>query len=304
MTHFNTDDSFGHYPPAVIIMLTLVICLLGSMIGGGILFGWAAVNGITITDLVTGLDENAPLDRRNEVRCYTMLNHLTTFVLPALLTAAILFRSRLWSWLRLHRSPTLRYMLVGAALMIAAFPLVQLSLWVNQQFPLPDWMTSMEEDTGAMIKGLLLMESPVELLFNLLIIAVLPGIGEELIFRGLIQQSLQKWLRSPHLAIWVTAAVFSAIHFQFEGFLPRMILGALLGYLFYWTHNLWIPIFAHFVTNGLQVVGAFFTKDLIGEIEGAEATPNWIAVLLSVALVIFIIRYFQQQYAKTEQSVT
>ncbi|MFK7936534.1 MAG: lysostaphin resistance A-like protein [Saprospiraceae bacterium] len=288
----NTTPNHPNYPPPVIILLTFITCLFGGLLGGGILFGIAAAQGMEITQLIGGLSEESTLGERNAVRFYTMINHLTTFVLPALFAAWFLFRKEMWQWLKMHVTPQSTKVIAGAALMVAAFPLVQLSLWLNQQLPLPEWMMTMENDTGDMIKGLLVMDSPVELLFNLLIIAVLPGLGEELVFRGLIQQSFRKWFGNPHVAIWVTAFIFSAIHFQFAGFLPRMILGALLGYLFYWTNNLWVPIVAHFVTNGLQVIGAFAAKDLLGDLEQAEVEPNWLAAAVSVVLVTLIVRYF------------
>jgi len=97
-----------------------------------------------------------------------------------------------------------------------------------------------------------------ELLLNLVVIALLPALGEELIFRGIIQQKLAASWQQPQLAIWATAIIFSSIHLQFQGFFPRVLLGAALGYLFMWTRNLWIPIFAHFVFNASQILVQYF----------------------------------------------
>ena len=98
-------------------------------------------------------------------------------------------------------------------------------------------------------------------LFNLLIIAIIPALGEELFFRGYLQQTITKWTISPHIGIIITAVLFSAIHFQFYGLIPRFILGVLLGYIFLWSNNLWLPIIAHFVNNAQVLIISFVFKD-------------------------------------------
>jgi hypothetical protein len=96
------------------------------------------------------------------------------------------------------------------------------------------------------------------LIVNLLLMALLPALAEELTFRGILQRLIGKKQEDkgivPHMAIWVTAIVFSAIHMQFYGFIPRMLMGALFGYVFVWTGSLWVPIVMHFVNNGMAVL--------------------------------------------------
>ena len=93
---------------------------------------------------------------------------------------------------------------------------------------------------------------------NILIIAVIPALGEELLFRGVIQQLFLKWNGKVHLSIWLTAFIFSAVHMQFLGFFPRLILGAVLGYMLVWSGSLWLPIIAHFTNNAFAVVVTYF----------------------------------------------
>ena len=146
----------------------------------------------------------------------------------------------------------------------------------------------MEATAEGMLRSLLVMESPAELLLNLLVMAVLPAIGEELLFRGVLQQKIERLSQRPHLAIWSTAFVFSAIHMQFEGFLPRMLLGAALGYLFYWTRNLWVPIVAHFVFNGAQVAAQYFAREQFGQLELEQAeSPHWLAAAVGLAVMVW-----------------
>jgi membrane protease YdiL (CAAX protease family) len=136
----------------------------------------------------------------------------------------------------------------------------------------------MENSAMGMLRSLLVMKGPEELLFNLLVVAALPAVGEELLFRGLVQRSVERWSGRSHLAVWITAVVFSAVHMQFEGFLPRLLLGAALGYLFLWTRNLWAPIVAHFVFNGAQVVAQYAAGDRIEALRAGEVQdPQWLA---------------------------
>ncbi len=118
----------------------------------------------------------------------------------------------------------------------------------------------MEGNAEKLTLAFLKMDSPLDLMLNILIVALLPAIGEELLFRGCLQQLLVEWTKKPHLSIFIAAALFSAIHFQFLGFVPRMLIGAFLGYLFYWSGNLWYAIIGHFVNNALQVVGYYFAQ--------------------------------------------
>lgn len=92
-----------------------------------------------------------------------------------------------------------------------------------------------------------------QFLLAFLVIAVIAGVGEELIFRGLIMRKLLLGTGNPHIAIWVSAFIFAVIHFQFYGILPRMMLGVLFGYFYLWTGNIRVPIFAHIFNNGLAI---------------------------------------------------
>jgi membrane protease YdiL (CAAX protease family) len=109
------------------------------------------------------------------------------------------------------------------------------------------------------------------------VIALIPAIGEELLFRGVIQGSIFK-NTNIHVAVLLTSIIFSAFHLQFYGFLPRMVLGILLGYSLAWSGSLWLPVLIHFINNGAAVVFAWFSgldqlpfnQDLIGTEPGDE----------------------------------
>ncbi|GAB5537927.1 MAG: CPBP family intramembrane metalloprotease [Salibacteraceae bacterium] len=146
---------------------------------------------------------------------------------------------------------------------LLAFPLINfLAEWNSGlNFPVESinqWMHDTEADAERLIKVFLQMDHIGDLLFNILLIALIPAVGEEMLFRGTVQPLMLKGLKNHHAAIWVTAFIFSFIHLQFLGFFPRFLLGALLGYAAHWTGSLWAPMMGHFANNALAVVVAYF----------------------------------------------
>ena len=164
-----------------------------------------------------------------------------------------------------------------------------------------EWAKGKEEELKELTEYLTRFDSISGLLVGLLVIAVLPAIGEEFLFRGLVQPKLQKLVGNPHVAIWIAALLFSTIHFQFYGFFPRLLLGALFGYLFYWSGNLWYAIFAHFVNNGFTLVMLYLYQQEVTDID-MEATEavSWPVVLLAFVAGGFLLFQFRQ-LTKTRQ---
>ncbi|PKQ70078.1 CPBP family intramembrane glutamic endopeptidase [Raineya orbicola] len=132
-----------------------------------------------------------------------------------------------------------------------------------------------------------------DFLIVLLIIAIIPAFAEEFLFRGLVQNEFLRWFKNPHLAVWVTGAIFSAIHFQFLGFFPRMILGALLGYVYVWSGNIFYPMLGHFVNNGVQVLALYLAqRNLVSEEIGKDDYQFPFLVTLSFGLLFAISLHF------------
>ena len=130
----------------------------------------------------------------------------------------------------------------------------------------------------------------------MLVIAFIPAIGEEIVFRGLIQNEMYRATRNPHTAIWLTAIIFSAIHLQFLGFVPRVLIGAFLGYIYYWSGNLLIPIMAHFLNNGLQLLGIYLYQNGVLQYNVDETTSApwpWVVFsLLALGSVLYYLRNY------------
>jgi hypothetical protein len=165
-----------------------------------------------------------------------------------------------------------------------------------------EWARQREEVAESVTKFLTQFSGANELAIGFLVIAILPAIGEELVFRGMLQPQLYRSSKNIHIAIWTSAILFSAFHLQFFGFVPRMLLGALFGYLYYWSGNLWMSIFAHFVNNGFSVLMLYLRQKGTVEmdIESPEAAP-WQAVvgftLLVVILLVYYKRFFDRKTA-------
>ena len=144
-----------------------------------------------------------------------------------------------------------------------------------------------------------------EFVIGFVVVAILAGICEEFLFRGIIQTEFMRGTKNIHVAIWISAFLFSAIHTQFFGFVPRMLLGVLFGYLYHWSGNLIVPMFAHFVNNGFSVVMMYLHQ--IGvvdvEIDTPEAAP-WPAVVGFAILTFVLLAYLKKFYESRNTSLS
>lgn len=156
------------------------------------------------------------------------------------------------------------------------------------------WAERMEESAKVLTEYLTEFNSTGYFILTIFFIAVIPGIGEELLFRGFLQNILRRIFKNDHAAIWVAAILFSAIHFQFYGFIPRMLLGALFGYLYVWTGNLLVPMVAHFLNNCVSLFALYvYQKGLTDiDVESTEALPTMYIIIFSALFVVTLI-YFK-----------
>jgi uncharacterized protein len=202
-------------------------------------------------------------------------------------------------------------LIVTACVVITYIPVNSVFAEWNAEFSFPDfapdflkkaesWAREKEELGEAMTTFFTKFESGWQLVVAVVVIAVLPSIGEELVFRGLLQNEMYKAVKSPHTAIWISAILFSAFHMQFFGFVPRMLLGALFGYLYYWSGNLTLAIIGHFVNNGLLVIALYFYQQgaFDFDLESKEAAPASVVVvstLLTLGLLYYLYKYFENR---------
>jgi len=220
------------------------------------------------------------------------------FIVPPFLLAW-LFHGKIAEYLYLKRNATSTSIFLVAVLVVFALPLINFIGEWNTRMEFPEflagmerWMKNAEENAAELTEAFLKVETTGGLLLNLVMIAVLPAIGEELLFRGVIQRIFTNWTRSHHWGIWISAILFSALHIQFYGFVPRMLLGVLFGYLLVWSGSMWLPIVAHFFNNGFAVVAMYLIdKNVLnpGVEEIGATSGSQYAAILSLALVFLLI---------------
>lgn len=278
--------------PVVQLVILVLLVALGLCFGSSI--GTLLNSMIFHTTVVKEASNPAAFLRVSQV-CVSLF----TFLFPALLFA----------WMQdgktLHYNDADRkphYMLVNVALVlsIVLLPLVAVITQWNQAVHLPESMAKLEsalrtmEDAAKAMTNLLTFNTSYDvLMLNLLVLALIPALCEEFLFRGTLQSFLHKWSGKPHLAIWITAVVFSAVHLQFFGFIPRLLLGAYLGYLYYWSRSIWLPVLAHFLHNALSLIVEFtfltrgiFIEDVeITKVQGGTTMVIGCAVVAAMSLV-------------------
>ena len=195
----------------------------------------------------------------NSMRWLQFAEAIGMFVVPPLVLA-YLWSDKPFKYLCLDKKPDVVNVLFVILFMVLVIPFVNLLGEWNQQLKLPHalgaieaQMKASEAEIALLTKKLLDVHSLKGLFGNVFLIAFIPALGEELFFRGALQQIFQN-KKNAIMAIWLTAFIFSAIHFQFYGFVPRFLLGAFFGYLLVWSGNLWLPVLAHFANNAIAIV--------------------------------------------------
>lgn len=227
-----------------------------------------------------------------------------TFIVPPLLLAYF-FRGDISAYLSLSKKTDVYSLVLVFLLLLLALPLINFLGEMNNSFHLPSflepvekWMRESEDRAALLTEAFLKMDNLNSLLINLLIIAVIPAIGEELLFRGLVQRIFTDWSKNVHTGVWLAALLFSAMHMQFYGFIPRVLLGALLGYLLVWSGSLWLPILAHFINNAAAVLFTYLYRhqmmslnpDEIGTVS-SDQMPVLFSLVTTIALIFVLHRH-------------
>ena len=232
-----------------------------------------------------------------------IISSILIFILPAV-AFVFLFTSEKLRYFQLHTIPKLSSIIYSSVLMLASLPLINWMIEVNSNMSLPDflkgvesWMRNAEANAEMLTEKFLEMDSILDLILNLFMIALVAAVSEELFFRGVVQKALHEATNNAHLGIWIAAILFSAIHGQFYGFIPRAILGVLFGYLFVWSGSLWLPIICYFMNNGAAVLFSYliskglidFDADNVGTMEG-EGSLLFASLVIVSGLIFLIYR--------------
>lgn len=225
---------------------------------------------------------------------------LGTFIITSL-AAAFLFGKKVAVYLRMNGHFRFLQLLTVLLIMITGVPLINIMVEWNSHLSLPEflapvesWMRNSEQEAERITKAFVNVTTLEDVMVNLLVIALLPAIGEELLFRGVVQRLFTEWFSNAHAGIWVSAAIFSAVHVQFFGFVPRMMLGVCFGYMLYWSGSIWLPVIAHFFNNAAAVISAWyifnhsggFNPDQLGVDKGGNAL-----LMMSALMVTFLMMH-------------
>jgi uncharacterized protein len=242
-------------------------------------------------------------DNLNLLKIVQIISEIFIFIVPVIVFV-FLVAKRKAEYLQIDKSGKISVYLLAGLLMLVASPLINFMAEINSYLTLPPWLHGLEEwmktseaKDDALTTAFIGHQNYFDLFMNLIMIALVAAIAEELYFRAAFQKILVNMTKSTHAGIWITGAIFSAIHVQFYGFLPRMLMGVYLGYLLFWTGSLWVPVFAHFINNGAAVVFAFLEErkiisadaDKVGS-HGSEALFVLISTVLVIVLLVAIYR--------------
>jgi membrane protease YdiL (CAAX protease family) len=275
--------------------LTLVCMVVASLAGVLLAAGIYHLPILSNPEILSDLEAPNVLPALKVIQAVSAIG---TFILPALVFAS-LRTGQPFAFLQVNTLPKLIWVPLTMLLIVVCSPLINLMAEVNSHMHLPaalsgieHWMRASEDQASKLTEGFLKGDGLMSLTLNLIIVALLAAVGEELLFRGTFQTILLGLTKNVHVAVWATAILFSAFHMQFFGFLPRMMIGALLGYLYVWSGSLWVPILAHFTNNALGVIITYLIQHNHADkkVEGlGSSKEDLVLILISlVCAVVFV----------------
>ena len=291
--------------------LQLIVLAL-FMLGGMLVFSSLGTLLVTLIYHTPNMMESA--DPVTAIRITQTLTTIGTFLVPALLFAYCQDR-RWFGYNASDRIPKQSMVNMVLILSVTLLPVVGVLSAFNQNImpqegAVAEFMRDLEEAANHILEVVTSQRSSWDLISNILVFAVLAGICEEFFFQGALQPLLMNWTRNPHVGILLTALIFSALHFQFYGFIPRFLLGLYLGYLFYWSRSLWLPILAHVLHNALSILVDFTLQgrgidtdsmqftDMRGSLPTAAA-----CALISAMAIVYLWRIYRDDTANGQTNI-
>ena len=278
--NFSFTSQFG-----IFLGLTGAGVVIGAILSAAI---WAAMTGRPLLSMATDIMNPKYY---NAIMFMQAISTLFMFFLPVYFFALICYRNPS-KFIGFDTKFNYRQFLIVIGILVLTFPLSGALAELNKIIPIPkDWeikFKAMEAARAAQEAALIDINSFSKYIISLIVIGLLPGIFEEVCFRGGLQNILVRWFKNPWVAIFVTAVLFSAIHISYYGFLVRFALGVVLGLVFYFTKSIWLAIIFHFLYNGLQVT-ALYVLGMSGQKEPKDIEENfpiWMGVI-ALALLIY-----------------
>lgn len=291
-----------HEQSPLVRLLVLTILILGSTF---FIFFIGALIAMPFfgSDVLTLLSEAGNFSKPQDIilmKYFQVVSQLGVFIIPSLLFP-LFITPQIFEYLHLNKLPSMLAAIATILLIFTILPGINWLIQINESLSLPYWLNSIEEwmrqseiEAARLTEAFVNTKTIWGLLFNLFMIGALASIGEELLFRGILLRLLKDWFNNAHLAVIISATLFSMFHLQFFGFLPRLMLGIIFGYLYIWSGSLWLPILAHFINNASAVLvyyqhynGTFATP--AEEFGATENTTLFVASILLSAFLLWII---------------
>jgi membrane protease YdiL (CAAX protease family) len=278
---------------------------------GGIFVGLAI--SLAIIALIYGkaMAWNVALITHTDAPCFVgafrifigLGNTLAQFLAPALVFTYLVMRDPVeYIGARNYYKPAL--LLLVVAFMLFFLPVIEITSFFNQKMTLPaswsgleKWIRKSEADNEAIFKIIMDMKTAGDYLLSILVVAIFPAVAEEFFFRGCMQRIFEHMTKNVHAAVWITAFIFSFMHFEFLGFVPRFLLGAGLGYLYAWSGSIWPSVLTHFINNGFAVTGLYLYQHKYinsNPNDSQLSTPHLWVYFLSFAVSIGILLAYRK----------
>lgn len=298
-------DHFSSPMQLLFVILIMLLSFVAGTVGSTLLL--LPLTGLSLESFFQSLSDFSTPSGLWLIRIFQVVQSLFLFVVPALLIA-FLFSAQRGRYLSLRAPASPKIWLAAGLLTFLAFPAINAASALNEALQLPEswsaiekWMKSAEEAARIVTEKFVLDRRLSIFGFNLFMMALLPALGEEFLFRGVLQKIFTRWTGNVHAGIWITGILFSAIHLQFYGFLPRALLGVLFGYLLVWSGSIWAAVFAHFVNNAFSVLFYFLIARgyfTMQESEFGGGANEWAFALVSLVLAALVAKYIWQQSRK------
>ena len=294
----------------LLLVSFLMVCCYLIIFGMGILLAMPLFK-IPPGEVIRILEQNEVEANIGLLKFLQVLYSIGLFLVPAILSGFLIQRNT-WKYLKADRISNYWVIILVIALMVISIPWINFTSFLNERVSLPErWGDLMERirendaNSWDLMKAYLQTENIGGLLINVFMVALIPALGEEFLFRGIIQRILTEWFRNEHLAIWIAALIFSLMHYQFLGLIPRVMLGALFGYLFVWTGSIWLAVLAHFINNAVAVIYYYIFYQGTLEVEpdhiGLEENAL-LMIITSVMLTFLLLAVIQKQRKELVQS--
>ncbi len=263
----------------IFILMMTIFLLIGNGVSYLIFKGYD-IDINTLTDIQNLNPENIVV-----LKWASTINHIIIFSFSALLWTFIYFKGNYFNIKRLDG--TLIFYFI--TWLLFSLPLIAYSAQLNQMVPIPSWAAEIDQNTMGFLMEMLKMEGLGDLAINIIIIALVPAIGEELLFRGVIQRELMKGMSNGHLAVLIASLLFAFFHLQLNSFLPKFAIGLILGYAYLWTRNILYPVIIHFFNNGFQVLILYNSGEELKNVNEEVIPPIPVFSLIISAILCAVI---------------